>query len=261
MSRVFNDTSNLSGLVQRYEKAIGANYGDVSGSTEKLKEFTSLTRSAFDTYLHFAFKGEGSWQYDDTNHQDGSGNYTYSIIKTNLVSGQRDYTFLTDEQGNVILDIYKVLVLPSATATEYVELAPMDEMLEHDNDIVAESAATGTPRRYGKMTNAIQFETPTNYNATNGLKVYVNREASYFATSDTTKKPGVPGIHHDYFFLRPAMEYARDNLLASFPLLRDAVMEYEGNEENGVIGKIERHFSRRRKDERDIITGKRKLYI
>ena len=37
MSATFNDTTNYKGLVQLYEREIGANRGDISGSTDRLK--------------------------------------------------------------------------------------------------------------------------------------------------------------------------------------------------------------------------------
>lgn len=260
MSRPFNDTTNLSGLVQKYEQEIGVDPGVISGNTVKLKQFTSATRSAWDMYIYLALKASGTWQFDDTNHQDGSGNYTYSIIKTNLVQGQRDYTFLADEGGNLILDIYKVAILPSSTEVLFQELTAVDEF-QGNNDILAENTAQGIPSRYAKLANGIQFDTPTSYNATNGLKLYIGREASYFDYQDTTKKPGCPGIHHDYFALKPAYEHARRNKLANVDILRNAVVEFEGDEKLGIVGSIERYFGRRNRDERKVITNKKINYI
>lgn len=256
MSRPFNATANLDGLVQCYEKEIGADYGFISGNTSRLKEFVSATRSAWDMYLYLAFNASGTWNYDDSNHTD------YPIIKTNLVSGQKDYTFTADELGNLVLDIYKVAVLPSATATEYEEIFPIDQQTSnHGNDLVSETTDTGVPFEYDKTANGF-FLTPTpSYNATNGLKVYINREPSYFTTTDTTKKPGCPGIHHDYFYLRPAYDYARRNNLANLGTLREAVEKFEGNEERRFKGSIARYFGRRQRDTKKVLQPKKILYI
>jgi len=262
MSRPFNDTDNLTGLVQKYEEEIGAPYGYVSGDTTRLKAFASATRSTWDRYLTIAFKASGKWQYDDTNHVDGSGNYTYPVIRTNLADGQRDYTFTTDEGGALVLDVLKVAILPSATATEYEEIYPVDAQSESDaQDILAESTNEGTPVRYDKMANGIFLDPIPSYNATNGLKVYINREPSYFTYQDTTKRPGCPGNHHDYFFLRPALEYARINNLPNYDRLLLEVRKFEGDETQGLVGTIERDFSRRAKDDRNIMKPKRTLYI
>lgn len=248
MSRVFNDTTNNDGLVQEYEREIGDSQGgSVSGSPTALKKFASATRSAWDRYLELAFRSSGTWQYGDSNHTK------YSFIKANLVSGQNDYSFTTDEQGNLILDIFKVAILPSATATLYQQIKPIDQQTDiRDSDLITETTATGVPYRYDKTDNAIFLESTPNYNATKGLKVWINREASYFTSTDTTKKPGCPGIHHDYFFLRPAMDEARRNNLANYRILQEEVIKYEGDEARKITGSIELYFSRRSKDERPV---------
>jgi hypothetical protein len=243
MSRQFNDTSTLTGLVQGYELEIGANPGDVSGNTTKLKQFAAATKGAFDRYWQIALPASGKWQLDDSNQTD------YPIITTNLVDGQRDYSFTTDESGNLVLDIYRVFVLTSATGTQYVEIFPVDQQSDTNTEGFTDGQnSEGTPYRYDKTANGIFLDPISAYDADDGLKVYINREASYFASTDTTKKPGVPGIHHDYFFLRPAMEYARRNNLAVADRLEVAVLRFEEA--------IKEYFGHRAKDERNRITTK-----
>lgn len=250
MSRPFNDTTNLTGLVQKYEEETGVDYGFVSGNTVRLKKFVSATRSAWDRYLYLAFKSNNTWQFDDSNHPD------YNIIYTDLVNGQQDYSFTTDEQGNLILDIQAVGILPSATATEYQEMWPIDQQQDRLSDLFTERTSAGVPYLYDKTANGCFLESTPNYNATNGLKVYISREASYFSVSDTTKKPGCPGIHHDYFFLRPAMEETGRRGLSNYKDLVRRVREFEGDEITRVPGIIESYFATRNKDEEKIISAK-----
>mgnify|MGYP000945674510 CR=1 FL=1 len=236
MSIQFNDTSNRKGLVQFFEKEIGANYGDISGNTNKLKEFTADVNIAFDEYLNLAIRSSGTWQFDDSNHTD------YPIITTNLVSGQRDYTFVSDEGGNLILDIYKVVA--KDTGGVFQDLKPVDQQSEEDmNSFYDGQNVSGIPTRYDKTANGIFLDAIPNYNSTNGLKVYINREPSYFAYTDTTKKPGVPGTHHRWFYLRPSLDYARRHLT------NDAYTKIQ-NEVFKLQKEIETDFGER---ERDII--------
>lgn len=236
MSRTFNDTTNLNGIVQAYEEEIGANQGDISGNTTKLKQFVSATKSAFDRYWSIALTASGKWQLDDSNQTD------YPIITTNLVANQRDYAFTTDGSSNLILDIYKAAVLGSATGTLYSEIDPVDAQSEKYSPFVEDNTSTtGVPSTYDKTSNGIFLNPIPSYSATNGLKVYINREASYFATSDTTKKPGVPGNHHDYFYLYPAMIYARRFLSNDQYLKIKAAIDVM---EKGIVD----DFSRREKD-------------
>lgn len=261
MSRQLSDTSNLSGLIQKYEQELGYEQGFVSGNTKRVKQFISDTRSAWDRYLYLSFRSNGTWQYDDSNHID------YPIIYRNIVSGQQDYTFTTDEQSNLILDIYKVAVLQSATATEYTELLPVDQQKsgQYSDGISSESSQTGTPNFYDKTANGVFLDLTPNYNATNGLKIWINREASYYTYTDFTnnpsKMPGCPGIHHDYFFLRPAMEEAGRKKLDNYDYLKERVMEFEGDEKRNIIGSIEKYFSSRIRDERPQITIKKVNFI
>lgn len=255
MSLKFNDTTNLQGLVQVFEQEIGADTGFISGNTERLKKFVAGVNMAWDDYVGVAIKSSGKFQFDDSNHTD------YPIIKTNIVQGQRDYTFTIDETGNLVLDVYRVSILTSATATKYQDIEPIDEQSGRETNLNTEDTTQGVPSAYDKTGNAIRFDFLPSYSSTNGLKVYINREASYFTTTDTTKKPGCPGIHHRYFALKPALDYARRNSLSNYALIREEVVSFEGDVENGVQGSIERYFARRSKDERPVMTNKKILYI
>lgn len=255
MSLPFNDTIAYKGLVQFFEKEVGLTRGTVSGDIDLLKEFTSDVNISLDDFTAIALSASGKWQFDDSNHTDD-----YPIIYTSIVSGQRDYSFLSDAQGNLILDVYKVYILSSATATLYVEVNPIDQQSELTN-IGIESTITGIPLSYDKTANAIIFDTIFNYNVAKGIKILINREGSYFTYTDTAKKPGVPGILHPYFYLKPAREYARRNSLASFARLDEEILKYEGDDERGIVGKITDYFSRRSKDDRTIMKGKKILYI
>lgn len=234
MSLQFSDTTNYRGIVQEYEREIGANLGDVSGNTERRKQLTASVNLAFDDYLTLAIQTSGKWKFDDSNHTD------FPEIVTDLVANQREYTFTTDENGNQILDVYKVYVLSDG---KYKEIDPIDP----DSEDVATTNydgqnLTGTPSEYDKKANAILLNLVPPANVTDGLKVSINREASYFVHTDTTKKPGVPGLHHKWFYLRPAMEYARRNSLDSYLRIESEVMKAERE--------IKEYFNRRTKDER-----------
>ncbi len=255
MSLAFSDTTTKKGIIQLIEKEIGGRYGDISGNSNRLKETTADINTAWDDYIPLAFKGSGMWQYDDSNHTD------YPVIKTALVSGRRDYPFTTDENSNLILDVFRVAILPSATATLYEVIDPVDVPQGGAPDIVAESTVTGVPATYDKTANAVFLDPAPSYSVSAGLKLFINREPSYFTTSDTTKKPGCPGVHHRYFVAKAAYAYARRNSLRNAGLLLREVQKFEGDEERGIIGSIERHFARRSRDERPRITMKRINFI
>lgn len=252
MSIAFSDTSTYKGLVQQFEKEIGANYGDVSANAIRLKEFTVNANIALDDFFNLALSASGSWQLDDSNQTD------YPIITTSLVSGQRDYSFTTDGSGNLILDIYRVFVLTSETGTTYYEVFPIDQ--QTDDNVNTQGFTnglnrTGPPFWYDKTGNGIFLDPIPGYSVAAGLKIYINREPSYFTSADTTKKPGVPGLFHKYFYLKPALEYARRNNLSNFSKIQEAVYEMEGVPGTTKGGSIQKYFGSRAKDERQIITS------
>jgi hypothetical protein len=249
MSRPFNDTENLTGLVQMYEEELGLDAGVVSGNTTKLKRFASNMRSAFDTYTSIAIRSAGNQQYDDTNHDD------MPFIEADLVSGQRIYQFLQDETNNFILDIFKVMI--KTPAGIYVQISPVDQQTDPaTTNFWDESGPTGTATKYDKTGNTISLDLIPNYSwrqaneGERGLKLFINREASYLPYTATTEKPGVPGIHHDYFYLKPAYNEARRKSLAALPRLEGEMLKWEGNEEQGIRGKIATYFSERPRDEK-----------
>lgn len=232
MSLAFSDTTSLKGLVQMYEREIGANRGDVSGNTNLLKEFTADANLAIDDYVATAIQVSGKWKFDDSNHDD------FPEMYTDIVSGQREYSFVTDENGNLILDIFKVWI---KDGSYYKELTPADS--DTTNFITKfQGTETGLAEMYDKTANIIRLDLLPSANITDGLKVSINREAEYFTHTDTTKKVGFPGVHHKYFYLKPAYDYARRNSLNSYPRIEGEMMKMDRE--------IKEYFNRRAKDER-----------
>lgn len=230
----FNDTTTYRGIVQTYERECGFDHGDISGSTTKLKDFTADANLWLDRFTMLAIRSSGRWQWDDSNHTD------YPIITTNLVANQRDYPFTTDEGGNLILDIYRVLVADDNG--DYREVSPIDAQTADDTTTFWDgNNTTGVPTRYDKTANGIFLDPIPSYNETNGLKIYINREASYFVYTDTTKKPGIPGLFHRYLAIGPASEHARRNVLTNRGELQSEVLRMEED--------IQRYFSERPRDE------------
>lgn len=246
MAIKFNDTTNLNGLVQLYENELNYKYGDVSGNTTKLKTFTAKVNEALDTYFAIAIQASGRWQLDSSTHTD------YPIITTDLVSGQRDYSFTTDGSGNMILDIYKVMVKDEAGI--YHEIFPEDQQSNGSESFYSGQNQTGVPSRYDKTGNGIFLDFIPNYNSTAGLKIFINRSPMYFTYTDTTYTAGFP-YHEKYFYLKPAYEEARKLGLKMESGLEKEVMKLEGNPLTGQVGMIAISYGSRSKDETLVISG------
>jgi hypothetical protein len=235
MSLVFNDTVNYRGIVQMYEKEIGANRGDIANNVIRLKEFTAECNNALDEYTRLAISASGRWKFDDSNHTD------YPEIVTDLVANQRSYTFTVDQQNNIILDIYRVYVKDAQGKYQLIQpIDPDTQIVDVTNYDGANT--TGFSYEYDKTANAILINNVPPANVVAGLKVSINREASYFTHTDTTKKAGIYGLHHKYLYLKPALEYARRNTLTSHDRIERQVLMIEREIKDGL--------NRRAKDER-----------
>lgn len=199
MSLVFSNSVEKSGIVELIDSNCHSN-----STSYPIEEKTRDINLALDLFLAIAIKAGGKWQLDDSNHTD------YPIITTNLVANQRDYTFTSDERGNLILDVYKVMVKDASGV--YREIPCVDQQSEEDMESFYSGLnATGTPTRYDKTANGIFLDTIPSYNSPGGLKVFINREASYFVKADTTKKPGVDGRFHEFFAIEPSIKYCKRN--------------------------------------------------
>jgi hypothetical protein len=212
-----------------------------------LVDRTADENLALDYILAKIFQVGGRWQFDDSNHTD------YPIIMTNLVAGQRDYSFTTDEQGNLILDIYKIMVSNDG-GVSYDEVYPVDMRADDGtNNLWDNKDVQGTVFRYSKTANGIFLDQLPSANVTNGLKIFINREGSHFTTSDTTKMPGFAGSYHEYVGLRPAHRYATDHSMANADDLKVEMQEMEQM--------IMKHYRDRSKDENLVLQAEEINFI
>lgn len=219
----------FSTIISSIDRKLGTN-----STTYTTADKTVDINLSIDKILGFMFPRGGTWQLDDSNHTD------YPIIYANIQSGISDYPFTTDEQGNYILDIERVMILPSATSTEYQDIIPVDAQKDPINGISSESSTTGIPEIYDKTANSITIYPIPNYNVNKGIKVDISREASYFVATDTTKRLGFAHLFHEYLILRPCYMYASDKNLASAERWKRDMLEMEAE--------IKKYFDTREKD-------------
>jgi len=238
MSIAFSDTTNKSGLIQQIERNCGFNDGDISGNTLRMAQFTSDINQTMDDALAIIFKAGGTWQYDDSSHAD------FPVVTANLTSGTRRYSFTEDDNSNLLLGIYKVMVMDEAGV--YQEVKPVDLQSTNSNEnvdsFVDGQDETGVITSYDKTGKYITFNLTPTYSQTGGIQVYINRESTYFTVSDTTKKPGIDGLCQEYLSLVPSYKYARNHSLPNVARLEKDVSMMEQ--------KIKDRYGRRERDTR-----------
>jgi len=240
MSLSFSDTTNKDGIIQRIEQELGFPDGYISGEATRLKFWTGSVNLALDRAFHIIFGADGKWQFDDSNHTKNP------VIYTDLTINQRIYNFTTDEQSNLLLDIFAVYARQSTTSPYYL-LTPGDAQSDGDTDFTDGITHNGWPDSYDKTGNGIKLNRTPESTVTLGLQLFINREGSYFATSDTTKIPGFAGLYHEFLVLEPCYRYARANKLESKETFKRDVLELEQ--------RITDYYSRRSRDERTVMTG------
>ena len=221
----------------------------ITGDTVRLAQWTGSVNLALDKAFHIIFKADGRWQFDDSNHTD------YPILFTNTVDGQRDYPFTSDQNSNLVLEIHRVFVRTSATAP-YYEIFPVD-VNEDREDIIADLTnglnVEGQPTRYDLNATGLFLDPIPSANVTNGLKIYISREGSYFATTSTTKTPGFAGLYHEYCVLEPVYRYARANGHPRIETFKRDILELEKQ--------ISEFYARRDQHTRHIIKPKKIQFI
>lgn len=249
MSLAYSDTTGKDGIIQRIEQELGFSDAYISGNATRLAQWTGSINLALDKALSLIFQADGRWNFDDSNHT------TYPILTGNLVDGQRDYSFTADSDGNLVLEIARVFIRVSTTSG-YFEVFPIDAQSDEESKIsslVNGLNVEGTPYQYEKTATGLFLDPIPSANVTNGIKIYVSREGSYFTTSDTTKKPGIMGLYHEYLVLEPCYRHARANRLANQEELKRDTKEMERE--------IIKAYSRRDKHQRNIMTGKKISYL
>lgn len=226
---VFKDTSTKLGLIEDCEQLVFGNYGDISGNTDRLYDFTARINRAYDKLATRIMQVDGRWQFDDTNYTD------LPIGSTALVSGQQDYTMDVE-----YMDVVKVIVLDGSGNKSLLQ--PFDINDPMGRVFLTQLDSTGgIPTRYDKTGNSFKLDPTPNYSKAAGLIVHYRRKPSYFAYTDTTKPVGVPAVFHRYLSLEASLDYAISKQLAIKNDLAVRIKEMENV--------IDEFYQKRSKDE------------
>lgn len=226
---IFSDVAGRTGIVQSLEDLTGTRDDSSYPTAVKTKDINL----AFDDYQNLVKQVSGTWLAEDTNHTK------YPNMKFDLISGQLDYPFTEDEQGNQVQDIYRVEC--QDVSGNWRLLTPVDEM-RYKVAISSLEDQSGTPTEYYKSANGIFLCLKPNYTRSNGIRMYFTRSPSYFEASDTVKEPGIPNGHHKYLFWKPSYWYwlPRDTAKANLYLAEVQRIEAE----------VTKDISNRSRDER-----------
>ena len=201
----FSDVTNNTGIVEQTRAMMR-----VDSTQWPTYKVVNSANNYFDTVAGYAIGADRRFQWDDTNHTK------LPIGTTNLVGAQSDYSFLTDEQGNSIINLTRIDILDADGL--YRKLQPVDHS-QIDTALDEWLKDDDKPVYYDKIADNIirLYPTPA-VSVTAGLKFYFQRTPSYFVATDTTKEPGVSPLLHRGFVIASAYDGALalglDNLSA-----------------------------------------------
>lgn len=239
---VFSDTVNNLGILQQVRDMMRVD--STQWATSKV---VNSVNNYLDTVAGYAIGADRRFQWDDTNHT--------KLPKgtTALVSGQSEYSFLTDEQGNTILNLLSISLLEISTNKETL-LTPVD-ISETKYDYASFGVDSGLPTAYDKIAdNVVRLDRAPGASDASlyKLKFYFQRTPSYFAASDTTKAPGVPPLLHRGFVINAAYDGALTLGLANLQALS---VERQLEEK-----KMMAYFGNRNTDEKTTLQARHRSY-
>lgn len=194
---VFSETTNLTGIVETLARYTGTQTSTTSSYT--LAQKTMDINNAYIHFINLASRASGKQQVDDTNHT------TLPLLLSDLTSGTATYPFKEDEESptNQILQLHKLRIKDAnGKWTDFLTQIDKNEI-----DVSQFQDITGTPEYFDLIGNNVVFYPTPNYTSVNGIEFTITRTPIYFTTSDTTKKPGIPDMFHEYLVLRPAYFY------------------------------------------------------
>ena len=239
MSIPFSEAVNNSGIVQQVRSM-----ERVDANQYPTYKIVNSANNWLDKVAGYAIGADQHFQWDDTNHTklpEGT---------TTLTSGQSDYSFLTDEQGNSIVTLTGVSVLIGTIYQPLIEIDRSDDAY----DATSFGQFLGVPTYYDKIAdNIIRLDYKASTTTALGLKFFFQRTPSYFVAGDTTKAPGVSPLLHRGFVIAAAYDCALSLGLAN---LNSLGVELQKEEK-----KMMDYFTRRNNDTDKVMRNRRINYI
>jgi hypothetical protein len=196
--------------------------------TYTANDITRRFNRGMDDYWDIAMNNQGAWPFDDTNQT------TSAIVTQDLVSGTNKYK-ISAFTGSAV-GILGVSILDSDAV---VHPLAKEEFYQVQFESDYATTNTGTPAYYLLYGNWIYLRATPDYNETNGLRVYADRDPLYMSPSDTTKEPGVPKKHHLYLCRKAALPYLIEKKLKHMSAIAQLIKKDEQE--------IKRYYARRDK--------------
>lgn len=171
----------------------------------------------------------GALEFDDSNAT------TLPKYTLNLTSGTQEYNVKSDGTDD-LFTVHKVQVLDDTST--WVDV-PRILGSEDSQEGLSTTTTARVPSGYYDMYPFIVFKELPSTSVTNGLRVWADRETTYFALSGTTAKPGIPLVYHPLLAEKAALKYAvskglnaAPNIMKLVEMGESRIDKYEANRRN-----------------------------
>lgn len=227
----FNSHANKLDIVSEIDSLC-----DSDSTAYPIEAKTRRVNAGLEELVGKIVNADGNWQYDDTNYTDaprGTGN---------LIEGQEAYTFASEYLEIEQIDVLDVQGywrrLKQLDPQELGGMSP-----EQYFGSTSSTAKKGLPLYYDIQGDSVRLypaPTSTAVTLTSGLRVMFKRTAQLFATTDTTKEPGLPSPYHILLAYHAAIPYC-------MAYKKDRVVLYQQKWIDGSA-EVVKFFGRRNKD-------------
>lgn len=212
----YSDTTYNQGIVEEIRFLT-----NTTSTNYSIENITRNVNRGLDRVAYLIQTSDQLWQFDDSNETD------QPIATTDLFTDQTDYAI-----DQTFLKIMKVEIKNSAGV--WSEIAPIN--VTDPEYLQVSTQTSGMPLRYDKNGNSILLYPAPNYDGDESLRVYYQRNMSYFDTSDTVKTPGFNPQFHRLLTLYASLDYAiakdlpqANSLAAQAQKLEEDLMDFYSN--------------------------------
>ena len=218
MSIQFNETSNNTGLCQqaRFLARVDSNQWPIAKIVNSANHWRGFLTG-------YAIAADTNFQWDNTEHT--------ALPEGTLPSTTAsDYSFLTDQQSNKIVNLIGVSRLDSATGY-YIPLERVDRN-DPNIDLSTFGTTTGTPTKYDLIgDNVFRIDNKVGSVISTYFKLFFQRNSPYYTASSTTETTGFSPLLDRGFVIACAFDIA---MTLGLPNLRALSVERDREEEKVI---------------------------
>ena len=241
----FSDTDTKLGIIQDIATWCFSNSDNDNTTSYPLADKVRNANAWYEQVVSLIMLSDNRWEWDDVNQTD------LPIATSALVADQQDYGL----DAAVQYKITRVEILDSSGSA--IQLKPISQTDKRGTALTEYQSTAGTPAEYDLIGNSVFLYPKPNYSKAAGLKLYFQRGASYFTSSDTTKAPGFNRMFHRIIPMGASLDWISVNHSTSpkIPLLERRIEEMK----KGIIN----FYSTRHRDSKPNLklAGKRDFSV